>query len=216
MIARPGERFPLVPVAAAILLFTVLAVAVSLHLTMGFDRAVILSLRDSANIARLPGPQWLADATRDVTSLGSIVVVMIFSVIVSGYWLFNGAPRSAALLLGPAIGALLVNDVLKLVFDRPRPDAVLQAAHVFSAGFPSGHAALSSTVYFLAALLSARTARERTRGWLVTTATVVVGLIGFSRIYLGVHYPTDVIAGWCVGAVWVCCCNPAIARLPRH
>ncbi len=210
-----GAQFPTVTVVVLIILFAGLATAVSLNLTLGFDRAILLSLRNSANLAR-PGPEWLAETMRDITSLGSVVAVLIFAVTISGYWLLNGDPRAAALLLGSAIGALVLNEILKLAIDRPRPDAVLQAARVFSSGFPSGHATLSSTTYFLTALLLEHRAREWTRVWLMAAATLVVLAIGFSRIYLGLHYPADILGGWCVGAAWVCCCYPAIRRLRPH
>ena len=175
---------------------------------MQFDRSILLALRDPANIAVTLGPPWLFETMRDFTSLGSIAVLAVFTVAVAGYWLLSGRRRAAALLVAAFIGTLVVNDLLKLAFDRPRPDAVLQSARIFSSGFPSGHAALSSAVYFSASLLATGVAR----GFLLSLAGFIVLVIGFSRIYLGVHYPSDVLAGWCVGAGFVLALSPAMAE----
>jgi undecaprenyl-diphosphatase len=202
------------PAGVSLLLFALLATAVSRHLSMGFDRAIILSLRDSTNIARPLGPDWLPETMRDITSLGSVVLALGFAGVLSGYLLLTGNRGAAALLFGSAVGALLLNDLLKYAIDRPRPDAMLQTARVFTSGFPSGHAALSSVTYISAAALSGPLCTERrARTYLMAIAIFVVALIGFSRIYLGVHYPTDILGGWCVGAAWVSCWYPAIRML---
>ena len=204
-------QFPAWAVPGLVVLFAVIAAAVSLNVTTPFDRSILLWLRDPANIARPIGPQWLFETMRDLTSLGSIAVLTVFTVVIAGYWLLAGRHRAAALLVAAQIGALVTNDLLKLAFDRPRPDAILQSAHVFSSDFPSGHAALSSAVYFSAALL-AGSATGIARRFLLTLAGSVVLVIGFSRLYLGVHYPTDVLAGWCVGGVSVLALAPAMTE----
>lgn len=199
--------------AVLLLIFAAIATAVSIDATAGFDRAVLLSLRDPENRARPLGPEWLVEAARDLTSLGSVVVVLLFTVTVAGYWLSNGNRSSAILLLVTVIGALLMNDLLKLIFGRARPDAILQAARVFTAGFPSGHAALSSATYLSAAALIGRVQGNRGgAGFLTVVAIALVALIGLSRIYLGLHYPTDVLAGWCVGGIWLLFCRWRMRR----
>ena len=205
---------PLWLAGALILLFALLATAVSLHLSMGFDRAIILSLRNMENIARPLGPDWLPETMRDITSLGSVVVALGFAAILSGYLLLTGYRGAAALLFGSAVGALLLNDLLKFAIDRPRPDAILQTARVFTSGFPSGHATLSSVTYISAAALFGRLYHERrVRTYLIAISILVVALIGFSRIYLGLHFPTDILGGWCIGAAWVSSSYPAIRML---
>jgi undecaprenyl-diphosphatase len=196
------------PVAVLLAVFGVIAAAVSMNATTQFDRSVILLLRESGDIARPLGPPWLTETFRDLTAFGSVVGVFTFAAIVSGYWLLSGNGRRASMLLGSAVGSLLLNELLKLVFDRARPDAILQSARVFSSGFPSGHATLSCTAYFSAAMLLARSSSSQTAAtWLLFCAAFVVVAIGFSRIYLGVHYPSDVLAGWCVGGIWVLSAN---------
>ena len=206
--------YALWPAVGLFLLFALLAAAVSLHLTMGFDRPIILSLRDSTNTARPLGPDWLPETMRDITSLGSVVVALGFAAVLSGYLLLSGYRGAAALLFGSAVGALVLNDLLKFAIDRPRPDAILQTARVFTSGFPSGHATLSCVTYVsAAALFGPLNDDRRTRRYLMIIAILVVALIGFSRIYLGVHFPTDILGGWCIGAAWLCCCYPAIRTL---
>src|SRR6266699_82687 len=168
----------IIAIAVLLLIFTVIATAVSLDATAGFDRVVLLSLR-AANRARPSGPEWLVEAARDFTSLGSVIVVILFTGTVAGYWLLTGNRRSATLLLASVIGALLLNDLLKLIFDRARPDAILQSARVFTAGFPSGHAALSLAAYFSAAALIPREQQHASRTFLIGVAAGVVALIGF-------------------------------------
>src|SRR5438105_4574189 len=210
MLARNDLR-AIIAISVSLLIFTAIATAVSLDATAGFDRAVLLSLR-AANRARPLGPEWLVEAAQDFTSLGSVIVVLLFTGTVAGYWLLAGNRRSATLLLASVIGALLLNDLLKLIFDRARPDAILQSARVFTAGFPSGHAALSLAAYLSAAALIARE-RPASRIFLIGVAAGVVALIGFSRLYLGLHYPTDVAAGWCVGAIWLLFCRWLLRRV---
>ncbi len=203
---NPRNVFPAWQLTVLLLVFSAIAAAVLLNATMVLDRTIILSLRVASNIARPIGPDWAIEAVRDLTSLGSVLVVFLFAAVVCGYWTFTGNHRAAVLLLGSTVGALLLNDLLKRVFDRARPDAILQSARVFSSGFPSGHAALSCATYLSAAILIASTtAAHRARIFLLWSAALIVVAIGFSRIYLGLHYPTDVLAGWCVGGAWVLC-----------
>jgi undecaprenyl-diphosphatase len=194
-----------------VLLFAAIAAAVSLNATAPFDRMILLSLRDPANLSRPIGPAWLFETMRDLTSLGSIVVLLLFTATVAGYWLLTGRRRAAALLITALIGAIILNELLKVAFERPRPDAILQSARVFSSDFPSGHATISSAVYFSASLLAGLPAMGVARHFLLYLAGLVVVVIGFSRLYLGLHYPTDVLAGWCVGGAWVLALSPAIA-----
>ena len=212
MLPRDDLR-AIVVIAVLLLIFAVIATAVSVDATAGFDRAVLLSLREAANRGRPSGPEWLVEAARDFTSLGSVIVVLLFTGTVAGYWLLTEKRRSGTLLVASVVGALLLNDLLKLIFDRARPDAILQSARVFTAGFPSGHAALSFAAYFSAAALISREQHHASRTFLIGVAAGVVALIGFSRLYLGLHYPTDIAAGWCVGAIWLLFCRWLLGRV---
>jgi undecaprenyl-diphosphatase len=182
--------------------------------TSAFDRRVILALRDPANSASPLGPPWLQEAARDVTSLGSIVVLIIITVAAAGY-LFLARQRIAAwLMLVAVFGGIALIELLKAAFARPRPDFIVHAARVFTASFPSGHASLSAITYLTVGVLLARAQSSlRTSFYFMALAAFLTVLIGISRIYLGVHYPTDVLAGWCIGTAWAIGCWTIAARL---
>jgi undecaprenyl-diphosphatase len=175
--------------------------------SMTFDRRSILALRNPANPGEPWGPPWLQEAARDVTSLGSIVVVTMMTLAVVGYTLLS-RERAEALLMAIAVfGGMALNELLKLAFARPRPDLVFHATRVFTASFPSGHASLSAIAYLTIGALLARSQPSFKIGlYVMSLAAFLTVLIGMSRIYLGVHYPTDVLGGWCVGAAWAIAC----------
>ncbi len=199
-----GTSWALYLIAALLLLFAGIAWAVFRGFTHALDVAAILSLR---NLLDSIGPAWMAETARDVTSLGSVVVVCLVVAPFAGYLFLSGRRNSAVLMLVAAAGGLVLNDLLKIIFDRPRPDLSLPSIRVFTSGFPSGHAALSTAAYLIMASLLAQSAPSaRLKRYIMAAAALLVLLIGLSRVYLGVHYPSDVLAGWCVGASWALIC----------
>lgn len=200
--------------AAALFGFFKLASEVGEGDTMAFDRALILALRDPANPSVPIGPRWLAEAMTDVTALGSTAILVLLTAGAIGYLLASGRRRTALFLLLATAGGGTAAKLLKLVYDRPRPTLVQHLVDVSSASFPSGHSADSAIVYLTIAALVARTIPERAvRLYLLITAGVLVLLIGFSRVYLGVHWPSDVAGGWAFGAAWAFACSLAYSRL---
>ena len=175
--------------------------------SVAFDRRVILALRSPVHPDEPWGPPWLQEAARDVTSLGSVVVVTIMTLAIVGYLLLS-RERAEALLMAVAVfGGMALNDALKLAFARPRPDLALHATRVFTTSFPSGHASLSAVAYLTIGALLARSQPSFKMGlYVMSLAAFLTVSIGMSRIYLGVHYPTDVLGGWCVGAAWAIAC----------
>jgi undecaprenyl-diphosphatase len=130
------------------------------------------------------------------------------------YLLLAKSRAAALLVLVAVLGGLAINSLLKIQFARPRPDLFVPAAKVFTASFPSGHAAYSAITYMTLAVLLARTTRcLRLRIYFVVVAVTLTFMIGVSRVYLGVHYPTDVLAGWCVGSAWALICWAIMTRL---
>lgn len=207
---------PLSILAAAFFLFAFgfIAQAVSEGKTSAFDRRAVLALRDSADPSVPIGPAWLQEAARDLTSLGSIIVLAMITLACSGY-LFLARQRIAAwLMLIAVFGGIALNDLLKAAFARPRPDFATHAVRVFTASFPSGHAALSAITYLTVGALLARNQPSSAIGvYFMALAAFLTVLVGTSRIYLGVHYPTDVLGGWCSGAAWALACWTIAARL---
>ena len=204
--ARIGGAIALISllaIAAFLFVFGFVALDVATRKPSGFDHCVILALRRSAK-ERVPiGPPWLQEAARDVTSLGSIIVLFIITLAVAGYLFLARKPGVAWLMLLAVFGGLALNNFLKVVFARPRPDVVSHAPRVFTTSFPSGHATLSAITYLTIAALLARAYPSPILDlYFILLAALLTGLIGLSRIYLGVHFPTDILGGWCIGTAW--------------
>jgi len=164
---------------------------------------VLLALRDPGNPSNPLGPRWLHEVGRDITGLGGITVLTLLTTATLGYLWIRRQHRAGWVLLAGVLGAALMSQLLKQAFDRPRPDLVPHMAEVYSASFPSGHAMMSAATYLLLGLMLAHVHRgRRVRAYIVTVSVVVALLVGVSRVYMGVHWPTDVLAGWALGALW--------------
>jgi undecaprenyl-diphosphatase len=204
-------------ITGLLLSFGFIARAVAKANPTALDRRVTLALRSSDEPPRPIGPVWVQEAARDITSLGSIIVVVIMTAAVAGYLLLAHKPGVAWLMLLAVASGIALNNLLKLVFARHRPDVVTPAARVFTTSFPSGHATLSAIAYLtIGALLARATPSATLSVYFMMLATSVTLLIGLSRIYLGVHYPTDVLAGWCIGAAWAIFCWILMAWLQNQ
>jgi len=165
------------------------------------------ALRNPADPSDLIGPWWVEELARDVSALGSAVVVVMLSVFVTGFLLLRGYCGRAALVSITVLGGYLLSHTLKSTYSRVRPDVVPHLTEVSSASFPSGHSMVSSLVYLtLGALLAQTTPRRREKLYVLAAAAGLTGLIGISRVALGVHYPTDVVAGWSAGTAWAAAC----------
>jgi undecaprenyl-diphosphatase len=184
--------------------------------TRAFDESVLLAFRDPNNPSHSIGPAWLQIMFRDITQLGGYAVVMLISLAVIGYLLMDGKRSAALWVLVSVSGGAVISNLLKLAIERPRPDLVARLVEVNTSSFPSGHATLAAVTYLtLGALLSRVEARRRAKIYVLMVAVVLTVLIGVSRIYLGVHWPTDVLAGWCVGAAWAMLCWRIALALQR-
>jgi len=180
---------------------------------VAFENRIMHAMRDDG---RPIGPEWAAGAVSDVTALGSAVVLVLMTVIILGYLLLSGRRRLALLIAVTIAGGQVVNTVLKNAFDRARPDATLHLVTVHSTSFPSGHAMAASIFYLTIGALLARAAkRRRIKIYFIGCALGLTCLVAFSRVYLGVHYPTDVLAGWAAGTAWALLCWFVADRLGR-
>lgn len=159
------------------------------------------------------GPSWLVEMVRDITALGSFAGLGIIFIASLGYLMLLGKRHLALLMTAAVLGGVALSTLLKMAFDRPRPE-VEGAAKVFTASFPSGHAMLSAVTFLtLGALLARTNADRRVRVYFMTLAVLLTVMVGMSRIYLGVHYPSDVLAGWCLGTAWAVLCWTVALRL---
>ena len=185
--------------------------------TAAFDRSVILMFRDAANPAMPIGPPWLVEGARDLTSLGSFLVLGIILALAAIYLVLAGKHTFAWLLLLAVLGGATLNTLLKIGFARPRPEFIAPIVRVFTPSFPSGHATLAAVSYLTIAALLARTANSRSlRMFFIVAGVLLTISVGVSRIYLGVHYPTDVFAGWCIGSAWALLCWTLMRRMQRR
>ena len=175
--------------------------------TREVDEAIILAFRVPGDPTDPVGPPWLEEAVRDITALGSTPILVIAVLAVVGFLALAKAWRPAIFTLAACGGGLILSSLLKGVIDRPRPDLVPHGNIVFTASFPSGHSMLSAIVYFtLAALITRLIERKRLKGYALGVAMTLTLLVGVSRVYLGVHWPSDVLAGWAAGAAWALGC----------
>jgi undecaprenyl-diphosphatase len=175
--------------------------------TQSFDEWAIRSLRRVDDPAVPIGPWWLHEIGIDITALGSFIVLSLISGMVVGFMLLQRQRRHALLVTVAVVGGMLLNTGLKQVFSRQRPGVVPHLREVITPSFPSGHAAMSAVVYLTLGVLLAGMVKGRfTKGYCLAVAMMLTALVGASRVYLGVHYPTDVLAGWSMGLVWALAC----------
>ena len=202
-------------IGAALFAFFRLASEVSEGDTLAFDRAILTDLRTPADPAVPIGPHWLPEAMTDLTAFGSPTGLLLVCTAVIAYLLLAGRLRTAMFVFAASAGGMALGSLLKHVYARPRPTLVPHLVDVTSTSFPSGHATDSAIVYLTLAALLARTVPERAmRIYIIGVAILLTLLIGCSRVFLGVHYPSDVVAGWTLGAAWALACSLAYTRLP--
>lgn len=199
----PWGYYAAAALAAAALLLVGLGALVARGQPLAFDRAIMLAMREPEDIRVPEGPVWLKQAMIDVTALGGETVLMLVVLVTAGFLLLGRRWLTLALVLGGTISGSLVVGVFKNLVARARPALIDHLVDVWSASFPSGHAANSAIVYLTVALMLMQIVERRDpRLYLIMVAALLVGAIGVSRVYLGVHFPSDVIAGWSFGTLW--------------
>jgi undecaprenyl-diphosphatase len=202
-----GSVLSVVGLASATWVFVEVADEVREGETHGIDHALLLALRSRTNVADPLGPRWLEEMGRDLSALGGAATLTLLTIAVIGYFFMLRKPRAAAFVGVSVVGAVLLSTVLKRAFARPRPDVVPHLSHVFSASFPSGHSMVSTAVYLtLGALLARLHSNLVIKAYVLMWAVLLALLVGLSRVYVGVHWPTDVLGGWAAGAAWAASC----------
>ncbi|WP_332763673.1 phosphatase PAP2 family protein [Phenylobacterium sp.] len=167
------------------------------------DRILLLALRTPGLPSDPIGPRWFEEAMRDITALGGFTLLTITTVVAVLLLIFHDRRREALIFGATVILAQISSELLKMLYDRPRPSLVTHGGIVYSQSFPSGHSALAAATFFtLATVLASVETKTRTKAVIFGLAILFVVTVGVSRVYLGVHWPTDVLGGWALGASW--------------
>lgn len=197
--------------------FLALAYEVSVGGSQSFDEKMLRNLRQAGDPGDAWGPEWLEEVGRDVTALGGAAALLLVTAAVAGHFFMTRSYRALLLLVSANLGGLLLTMLLKAVYERPRPSVVPHLAQVHTTSFPSGHSMLSAVVYLTLGALLARLVKERRlKVYFVSLALLLSFLVGVSRVYMGVHYPTDVLAGWAAGLAWALLCGLVARALQRR
>lgn len=187
----------------AVLLVSVVGTLIDRGWELGVDRAVMLWMRHGAMHGNPIGPRWVTAAMVDITALGGVTILTTVTVIALLFLALERLWLTMLLVTGGTLSGAIAVSVAKGIVARPRPDIVDHLVTVSSASFPSGHATSSAIVYLTLAALVMQIVQGRVvRGYIMTVAGLLVVAIGCSRVYLGVHWPSDVLTGWSFGALW--------------
>lgn len=182
-----------------------------------FDTQILLAFREAGRPDDPLGPAWLEEAVRDITGLGSMIVLVLVTAVAIFYFLLVGRRREALLVLVTVGSGQILSSLLKLGIDRPRPDLVPHLAEVQTLSFPSGHAMMAAVTYLtLGSMLAGIVPGRATKIYVLGVAVLITLMVGVSRVYLGVHWPSDVLAGWCAGFAWAMLCWLATRHFLRR
>ena len=185
--------------------------------TQAADEWILRVLRDPADTAVPIGPRWLHEMGRDLTALGGYAFMGLLTFSVAGFLLLDKKYGAMWFVLAAIAGGFIGSMALKAAFSRPRPDIVPHLSIVYTTSFPSGHSMMSAVVYLtLGALLTRLVQTAWLKAYFLGNAVLLTLLVGMSRVYLGVHYPTDVLAGWTAGFVWATLCWLVALQLQRR
>ena len=185
--------------------------------TQALDVRILRALRRADDPAKPVGPDWLEFAMLDLTGLGGPTVLGLVVCAVVGFLCLQARYRTALVIVVTSVSGELVNSAMKHAFMRPRPTVVPHLREAVSTSFPSGHAMDSALIYLtLGAMLMRVAERRLTKLYCLGVALILTLLVGVSRVYIGVHYPTDVVAGWILGFVWASLCWLAAERFEAN
>lgn len=185
--------------------------------SVGFERSLMLALREPGAPNDPVGPRWFEQLWLDLTVLGNPDILALLGLIVLGYLAMLREWRTALVFAIALVGGGLGSTLLKHAFERARPEVITRLVEVASPSFPSGHSLMAAVVYpTLGAMLARLVQHVRLKLYLLGVSIVLMVLIGASRVYLGVHYPSDVLAGWMLGLGWATLCWTVLRALQRR
>lgn len=201
-------------VAGGIYTFVAVANDVSENELQRFDNGLLLLFRQPGDLSAPIGPSWVAQSVVEITTLGGYPVLVTLVTAIAGFLLVYRKFGPAIFMVAAIVSGTVVSQLLKIVYDRPRPDIVDHLVATHTASFPSGHATMSAVVYLTLATMIVRLVDDvAVRIYVILMAVLLTFMVGMSRIYLGVHWPSDVIAGWALGTAWACLSWLAVTAL---
>ena len=217
-------RFPAPPFLVAMLvltaslaLFLAVLTAMIMGETQGLDEGALLALRAAGDSGHIAGPSWLTGLVLALTTLGNDLTLTAFVLLGAAWFLFRGDRRALNMILIVGIGGLLLMLALKFGIGRPRPDLVPRLVDVAAGSFPSGHAMMTMAIFLALAVLVGRGWKSRRARNLAVAGVVTLSIaVGATRMFVGVHYPSDVLAGWLIGLAWAAACWLIDARFARR
>ncbi len=184
--------------------------------TQNLDTDILLLLRTTGDLSDPIGPLWMEEMARDFTALGGVAVLTLTTGFVSVFFLLRHRWTSMLYIWVTVGGGILISGFAKEYFDRPRPDLVPHGSFVHTASFPSGHSMMAAVTYLSLGVLIARVQpRLAVKIYIMIVAGLLTVFVGISRVYLGVHWPTDVAAGWLAGGAWAMICLIIARRLAK-
>ena len=185
--------------------------------TQTLDDRIFLAFRSPNDLKKPIGPEWMHELGRDVTALGGYAVLSMLTFGVATFMRLDRKFGAMWFMLGAVVGGYLLTMGLKELFGRERPHSDYHFSHVSSSSFPSGHSMMSAVVYLtLGVLLAALVTKRRLKFYFLAIAVFLAAVVGTSRVYVGVHYPTDVLAGWTAGLTWATLCWLIARSLQRR
>lgn len=190
-------------IAGGVWAFIELAEEIGDNETHSIDRKILLSMRTPGNSSDPLGPIWFEEAVRDITALGGVTVLSLITLAVICYLCLQRKSHTAFVVFIAVAGGMILSTLLKAIFGRPRPDVVSHLYHAFHSSFPSGHSMMAAVTYLtLGALLAKSQPNRLLKLYFISLAMIITAIVGVSRIYIGVHWPSDVLGGWAAGAAW--------------
>ncbi len=192
--------------AVGVSIFATIAITVKEGATQAFDRQLLLAMRHPGDLSPI-GSRSVQETARDFTSLGGTAVLALVTLATAGFLALDGKKHMALFTCASVAGGMVMSNLLKDVFQRPRPEIVPHIVYASNTSFPSGHSMLSAVTYLTLGALLARSHKQKAlKAYFLVIAALLSLMVGVTRIYLGVHWPTDVLAGWTAGAVWAILC----------
>lgn len=201
------KRATLVLAIGFFVVFCAVSYAVLEHRTEFVDQRILMWFRDANDLADPWGPGWFEETVKDLSALGGYPILVLVSTFTVILLLAAKKAAAAVVFVASLVSGSVLSSLLKLLFQRARPDLVDHLDRTFTASFPSAHAMFGTVAWLMVAAMAARFVPDfRLRILVISMSVGVALIIGLTRVYLGVHWPSDIVAGWAMGGAWAGLC----------